>query len=170
MSQTWRTFSFRYQIVIGDKNVVPTVNYSIWNLLPVKTTILSPPGPCGPLRCTLNSNPCVISITEIINSSVPSADSLKHKTHPLRLVAAQRAPLFHRPPLLAQFPARKQNFPATLGNIGLLGALTTWGKQNKNQNNPKNWNLWLFLPGIDKGKSLLINLSFLFCYDFNCQI
>lgn len=109
-------------------NIIATVNHSILNFWQFKTTILSPPCSSRPLCCILNSNPCVISITQIINSSVPSADSLKHKTHPLRLAVAQRTPLLHRPPLLARFPARKQNFPTTLGNIGLLGALTTWGK------------------------------------------
>lgn len=112
-------------------NFIPTVIHSILNFWQFKTTVLSPPGSCRPLCCILNSNPCVISITQIINSSVPSADSLKHKTQPLRLAVAQRTPLLHRPPLLARFPACKQNFPATLGNIGLLGALTTWGEKNK---------------------------------------
>lgn len=109
------------------------IPHSILNFWQFKTTILSPPGSCRPLCCILNSNPCIISITQIINSSVPSADSLKHKTHPLRLAVAQRTPLLHRPPLLARFPARKQNFPAALGNIGLLGALTTWGKKQNNK-------------------------------------
>lgn len=110
----------------------PAVSHSILNWQ-FKSLISSPPGSRRPLCCSLNSNPCVITITQIINSSVPSADSLKHKTHPLRLAVAQRSPLLHRPPLLARFPARKQNFPATLGNIGLLGALTTWGKKTKQQ-------------------------------------
>lgn len=107
--------------------------------------------PCGCAAFWIKSpvSSVLLRCAQRFNSFVFSADSLKHKTHPLWLVVAQHAPLFHQPVCSLGFLRTNKTFlppRAILGSCvlwqpGILESLTfSAGKKDKGRSFiPKMW-------------------------------
>ena len=87
---------------------------------------------CGAFWMKSPVSSVLLRCEQRFNSFVFSADSLKHKTHPLWLVVAQHAPLFHQPVCSLGFLCTNKTFLpswATFGSsvswqAGILDSLT----------------------------------------------